>query len=140
MSEEIKDKSKKSASKPTKKRTVYSQQSMLEFPEWAKQDKSHKYRWVSTRQLAARSDGYDPRGWSTAKDPETGETLKAYDVILARMPADEHAEMVEFKNSEKRNFVKHLTDNMDSQSDKLRYEVERLGGKIGKMDFSMDKE
>ena len=137
MSDEVEKAMK--AKTPIKKRSLYQEKSLLDLPQWAKDDKAHKYRWVSTRRIGARSDDFDPRGWSTAKDPVTGETLKAYDVILSRTPLDEHEKMLDYKNKEKDDFVKHLTENMDSQSDRLRYEIERLGGSIGKIDFSIGK-
>jgi hypothetical protein len=87
----------------------------------------------------SRSDNFDPRGWAIAKDPSTGETLKVHDVILTRMPLDEHEAMVEYKVEEKENYIKQLTENMEDKNDRLRYEVERLGGKIGKTEFSIDK-
>lgn len=137
MSEDTKTQ-KAAAKTPVKKRSVYQQKSMLELPDWAKKDKAHKYYWTSTRRQA-RSDNFDPRGWSLAKDPETGETLKVYDVVLSRMPIDEFEAMKEYKDGEKENFVKQLTEQMEDKSDRLRYEVERLGGRIGKTEFSIDK-
>lgn len=122
--------------KPAKKRSIYNQKSMLELPEWAKKDKAHAYRWTTSRQIA-RSDGYDPRGWELAKDPVTGEILKAYDVTLARLPIDEHEEMKSFKEEQRKNQIKQVSETMASRADQLRYEVEKVGGTV---DFDFKKE
>jgi hypothetical protein len=127
---------KKPTSTPEKKRTIYSQRSMLELPEWAKNDKTHTYRWTSTR-VMARSDGFDRRGWSIAKDPTTGEVVKAVDVILSRMPLEDHDAMMEYKRAEAAEMVTRVSENIEDGQQRLRYEVEKLGGKIGKSEFSL---
>lgn len=133
----ITQKPKASAKTTAKKRTLYQERGLLALPEWAKTDKEHKYRWVSKRKTS-RSDGFDPRGWSIAKNPNTGETLEAYDTVLYRMPIDEWAEMKSYKDEQARDSIKTVLENIESQTDRLRYEVEKLGGKIIQ-DFSIER-
>lgn len=114
--------------KPAKKRTIYSPKGMLELPREAAEDKEHKYRWVSKRRNA-RSDGFDPRGWVIYRDSE-GKTLEAHDAILYRMPIDEWQAMKEYKDNIARTQIQTVLDNIESQQDRLRFEVEKLGGRI----------
>lgn len=126
---------KKTAAAPEKKRTIYQRKSALALPEWTLKDKEHSYRWCSTR-VQQRSDGFDPRGWSVAKHPETGEVTRHYDLILSRMPIDEFQSMKEFKRNEAREMTLMVMENMSDMNDRMRYEIERAGGKIGN-DFSI---
>jgi len=124
-------------SKPAeKKRTIYSRKGWLELPKWAAEDKLHKFRWVSDRR-SARSDGFDPRGWSIARDPE-GKVLKAADATLHKMPIDEWEAMMEFKNNAARTQIQTVLDNIEHQHDRLRFEVEKLGGSI-KHGFTIER-
>lgn len=121
-----------------KKRTIYKERSMIEFPIWAKEDKQHKYRWVSKRRLS-RSDGFDPRGWSIARDPKTNESLEAYDLVLHRMPLEEWEAMKEYKELAARANVQHVLDSIASDTDRLKYEVERLGARLSQTEFSIER-
>lgn len=120
-----------------KKRTIYNPKGMLELPEWAKKDKTHYYRWVSKRRMS-RSDGFDPRGWTAARDPE-GHTLEAYDAILSKMPLEEHDAMMAYKAERARSNMDTILENIANQSDRIRYEVEKLGGKYSNTDFSVER-
>lgn len=120
-----------------KKRTQYREKGVLELPEWAKQDTTHKYRWVR-KVSKGRSDGFDPRGWVVARDPE-GETLEAMDTILTKMPLDEVEAMNEYKREEARNLIKDVMSSIEDNDARLRYEIEKLGGRIDKSTFSVDK-
>ncbi len=136
MSENTKDLAPK-ASVKAKKRTIYTKKGMLAYPEWALKDKEHEYRWISKRQLP-RTDGYDPRGWAVARDPETKQTLEAWDVILARMPSDEYEAMREHKDHRARMNLQTIQEAMATEEDRLKFEVGKLGGKI-KSDFSIER-
>lgn len=124
------------AVEPVKKRTIYHPRGMLELPEWAKKDKEHFYRWVSKRRLS-RSDSFDPRGWVPARDPE-GKSLEAHDVVLSRMPLDEHEAMMDYKGGLTRNMVQNVLEGLADTQDRLRYEVRHLGGDI-KGEFSIER-
>jgi hypothetical protein len=126
------------AKSDVKKRTLYKQKSMLEFPDWAKSDSTHKYRWVSKRRLS-RSDGFDPRGWSIAKDPVRNESLEAFDLVLHRMPLDEWEAMKEYKHNAARDNVQHVLESIESQQDRLKYELDRLGARISKTEFTIER-
>lgn len=119
-----------------KKRTIYRERGMLDLPEWAKNDKEHFYRWVSKRRLA-RSDSFDPRGWVPAKSPD-GNLLEAHDVVLSRMPLDEHEAMMEFKAERTRTQMDTVLEGLASQQDRLQYEVKSYGGSL-KQDFSIER-
>lgn len=131
------EKAKVVAAPKEKKRTIYSPKGMLDLPQWAKDDKEHRYRWVSKRRLP-RSDGYDPRGWSAAHDPD-GKVLEASDVILSRMPLDEWEAMMDYKKGLTRSSIKTVMEGIEAQSDRLRYEVQKMGGKMDKTDFSIER-
>lgn len=138
MADPVKAQTATAAAKPTaKKRTIYTPKGMLSLPEWAAKDKEHKYRWVSKRKMA-RSDGFDPRGWSIAKDPTEGKSLEAYDTVLYRMPLDEWEALKEYKDNLAKNSLQNVKENIDSQIDQLRFEIEKLGGKISH-EFSVER-
>lgn len=134
---DLKGSNSKASDKPaTKKRTVYRPKGLLEMPKWALDDKQHKYRWVSKRRLA-RSDGFDPRGWVAAKD-EQGAGLEAFDTILCRMPLEEYEAMREYNQDRAKNSIQLVAERMEDQQQRLRYEVEKLGGSITS-DFSIER-
>lgn len=126
------------AKAPVKKRTIYSVRSMLELPEWAKKDTAHKYRWVSKRRTA-RSDGFDARGWSIARNPENNESLESHDLVLHKMPVDVYEAMQEYKQNLTRQNVEHVLESIASTQERLRYEVERSGGKLPTTEFSIER-
>lgn len=125
-----------------KKRTIYKQKSMIEFPDWAKNDHEHKYRWVSKRRVS-RSDGFDPRGWMIARDPKTNESLEAFDLILHKMPLEEWNSMKDFKDDAARTAIQHVLEAIEGKQDRLRYEVERMlpaaASRLSQTEFSIER-
>lgn len=125
--------------KATKKRTQYQAKGILELPDWAKQDTTHKYRWVrKSSYRSSRTDGYDPRGWVVARDSE-GQSLEALDTILTKMPIDEWDSMKDHKDAEARNLIKDVAAAIEDRDSRVRYEIEKLGGKIDNTTFSVEK-
>ena len=118
-----------------KKRTVYKTGNLLDFPpnlDWV----NYGYKWRSQEQLAALSDGYDPKHWQLYKDKD-GKTVKRGDVILAQMPIDMYKAMKDSKEEARINQTKLLIEQEASEFDRNAHEFRKKGGKI-KFEFKQE--
>ncbi len=121
--------------KTEKKRTVYKQGSLLDFPKNL-DTANYGFKWRSAEQLAGMSDGYDPKGWELYKDKD-GKYVKRGDVILAQMPIDMYRAMKDGKKEAADNQTKLLFEEQASQLDRETHEFRKKGGKI-KFEFKQE--
>lgn len=118
-----------------KKRTVYKQGNLLDFPDHLDQTK-YGFKWRSAEQLAGMSDGYDPKGWELYKDKD-GKHIRRGDLILAQMPIDMYQAMKDSKQEAREASAKHLIEQEAAQLDRDSHEFRKKGGKI-KFEFKQE--
>lgn len=121
--------------KVEKKRTVYKQGNLLDFPkdlDWA----NYGYKWRSAERLAGLSDGYDPKGWELHTD-KNGKHIRREDLILARMPIDMYRAMKESKEDMRKQQTQLLLDGQAAQLERDSHEFRKKGGKI-KFEFTQE--
>lgn len=123
------------AAPESKKRTVYKQGNLLDFPKDLDHTK-YGYKWRSAEQLAALSDGYDPKQWQLHTDAN-GKHIRRGDLILARMPIDLYKAMKEAKEEVRVNQMKLLVENESAQMERDAHEFRKKGGKI-KFEFKQE--
>lgn len=120
----------------TKKRTVYKPGNLLDFPEHMIDRTKYGYKWRSAEQLAALSDGYDPKGWELFKDKD-GKHVKRGDLILAQMPIDMYQAMKDFKDEQRRQQSQLILEKQASEFERDSHEFRKKGGKI-KFEFKQE--
>ena len=119
-----------------KKRTVYKQGNLMDFPEQVMDRSKYGYKWRSQEQLAGLSDGYDPKHWEIAKDKD-GKPIKRGDLILAQMPMDMYKAMQEAKQANRERQTALLFENQAAQLERDSHDFRKKGGKI-KFEFTQE--
>jgi hypothetical protein len=122
--------------KVEKKRTTYKPGNLLDFPEHLMDRAKYGYKWRSQEQLAALSDGYDPKHWQIALDKD-GKSIKRGDLVLAQMPIDMYQAMKDHKDEVRRSQTQLLLEKEAAQFDRDSHEFRKKGGKV-KFEFKQE--
>lgn len=120
-----------------KKRSVFKPGALTDMPAFAANDKANKYRWLNAELLASATDGYEPRGWSIAKDPTSGNSIRRGDLILGIMPMDQWQQVKEYKDNERREQTQLFFEKQAADDERISHEFKKLGGRT-KFEFKQE--
>lgn len=111
-----------------KKRSSIKEKTML-TPPASFDNKKYSGRWVAESRLNSRSDGYEPRGFQVWKD-DKGQSCKSGDLVWCFMTKEDALARKQENFELARSQMTDQKERMDSNDDRLAFELERAGGKI----------
>lgn len=112
-----------------KKRSTYTRGSKFDLPAHV-DEKKYKYRWISSRRLAANSDSYEERGYEVDKSSPDGQAIKREDVVLGRMPIDKWEQFKAQKDQDREDQLELAFGAEAQKTDELAHELKKAGGKL----------